>query len=191
MHTSNEMEQVYFALCKAADTPVSLGCWLRYKYAQRELAEVDIHPGDYLDESSFSIDYAVISFLSKYKGLVTGIDKEAAALQRFTLAEQRCRDTNKALRVLRTGVQSSAHAIFHSAARKIARLLGPFSRFCVDGREGWGPGATLEIPRRRAFPDTKMCELPITVTRNSLDYIKGVIESDLHWSYAADRKSVV
>lgn len=184
MHDSSQIGQVFFALCKAIDTPVSLGCWLRYKYDQVELAKADINPRDYLDAAAFAPDYAVVSFLSKYKGLHTGIDTEQVALQRFTLAEQRCRAANEAFRAMRSGASSPWHAVFHSASRKIARLLGPFSLFCVDGREGWGPGATLEIPRRRAFPDTKMCELPITVTRSALDYLKSTIESDLHWSYA-------
>jgi len=183
MHESVKIEQVYLALCKAANTPVSLGCWLRFKYSHEELAKVDIRPEDYLDPDSFKIDYAIVSYLSKYKGLKTGIDTEAEALRRFTLAEHQCAEANRTIRNLRRGQSSPVHAVLHSAQRKIARLIGPFSLFHIEGREGWGPGATLEIPRRRAFPDTKMCELPITVTRNALDYFKSVIETDLHWSY--------
>lgn len=175
--------EVYFALCKSVDTPVSLGAWLRFKYNQLALATMDITPEDYLDAQSFRSDYLVVSFLSKYKGLSTGLDLEAEALRKFTTSEESCLMTNRRIRLSRNSVLTDRlSAVIPIAKRKIAALLGPYSTFKVDSGYGWGPGATDDISRRRAFVDTKLCELPISVTRRALPIIRQEIASDLHWS---------
>jgi len=177
------VSEVFFALCKTVDTPVSLGAWLRYKFSHTELSTMDIRPGDYRDPSSFFADYAVVSYLSKYKGLKTGVNLEEEALRKFTTSEAQCRETNERLRVHRAcGFKPRLSSVLHGAQRKIARLLGPFSILKVADLYGWGPGATLEIPRKRAFIDTKLCELPITVSRSCSALLSNAIESDLHWS---------
>lgn len=182
---SNLMGEVFFALCKGIDTPVSLAQWLRFKYCDHiGIAEKAISPGDYLSAHAFRVDYLVTEFLSKWKGLETGIDLEAKALSKFTQAEDRCRESNNRLKALRLAVDPATDGIFLAAQRKIARLLGPFSLFCFDGDERWGPHACLDISRRRAAIDTKMCELPFTVTRKALPFFKRAIERDLHWSAA-------
>lgn len=178
------MDEVFFALCKAVNTPVSLGAWLRFKYAHEELAKATVDPRDYEAAASFRIDYSVCELLSKWKGLRTGINTKQVAMSRFTLAETQCEDANVRIRLSRKAVNPAIDGIIHSARRKIARLFGPYSNFCIEGFVGWGPGATFEIPRRRAAVDTKMCELPITVTRKCLELLKSTIESDLHWSYS-------
>lgn len=183
MHSDDsDMSEIFFALCKTVDTPISLGAWLRFKYSQTELASMALVPRDYTCADRFHIDYSVVSFLSKYKGLTTGIDKEAVALQKFTSSEAVCRETNQRFKRLDSIRNGRLHGILHSAQRKISSLLGPFSMFAIDRRYGWGPGATLEIPRRRACVDTKMCELPITVSRTARSLLRSEIESDLHWS---------
>jgi len=184
MHTDkrSDMGEVFFALCKTIDTPLSLGAWLRYEYSHAELAAMDIRPESYSCATSFALDYAVVSFLSKYKGLNTGIDLEDVALRKFTLAEDQCRETNRRFRNLASVRNGRLHGILHAAQRKIAKLLGPFSMFCVSESYGWGPGATIDLPRRRAYVDTKMCELPISVSRSARSMLRAEIESDLHWS---------
>lgn len=184
MHTDDNsvMGEVFFALCKTIDTPISLGAWLRFKYSQNELASMELNPRNYMSAASFSRDYAVVSLLSKYRDLETGNDLEAEALRKFTLAEDQCRETNLRFRNLATVRNGRLHGVLHSAQRKIAKLLGPFSMFCVSDAYGWGPGATLEIPRRRAYVDTKMCELPISVSRSARSALRAEIEGDLQWS---------
>ncbi len=186
MHSDNysDMGEVFFALCKTVDSPVSLGAWLRYKYSHTELASMELNPRDYTEARVFQADYMVSSYLSKYKGLDTGVDLEAAALQKFTSSEEACAETNKRFRNLATIRSGWLHRVHHVAQRKIASLLGPFSLFCVDRRYGWGPGATLDISRRASCVDTKMCQLPITVSRSCKSMLRHEIESDLHWSAA-------
>ncbi|DAD50088.1 RNA-directed RNA polymerase [ssRNA phage Gerhypos.1_18] len=178
----SDMGEVFFALCKAVDSPVSLGVWLRYKYSHSELASLDVNPRDYTCAASFRTDYLVQVFLSKYKGLDTGIDKTEVALQKFKSSEAVCAETNVRFRNLETVRNGRLHGVLHLAQRKISRLLGPFTVLALDRRYGWGPGASTDIPRRRASVDTKICELPISVSRSARAWLRHEIESDLHWS---------
>ena len=175
------MREVYFALCKSVDSPVSLGAWLRFEYAQTELASMSIRPESYTDATIFHLDYSVVSLLSKWKGLNTGIDVEAVALQSFTSSEESCRSANARIRNLVNVAIPRQHEILHLAQRKIAKLLGEFSHDFLD-RCGWGPGATTDLRRKEAFLDTKMCELPIPVSDSARSLLHREITSDLHWS---------
>lgn len=183
--TSQSMKRVFLSLCESADTPVSLGLWLRFKYAPKELAEYRIKVDNYTNHESFSVDYMIGSLLRKWKGLETGIDTEEEAYLKFSASEEKCLLTNKRLK---SGVKdpygSRAGAIMHHASRKIAQVLGPFSLKDVLHRCEWSDGATLELPKRRAFVDTKICQLPITVSRSALSWLRLVIETDPRWGEA-------
>lgn len=174
--------KVYFALCKSIDTPVSLGCWLRFKHNQQALAEMKISPRDYLSHDAFSQDYACVSFLSKYKGLTTGIDTKRAALEAFTHFEEKCHSTNNLFRdpQLR-GLSPRVSEILHYAQRKIAAVLGPVNVGAIFSMCRWGPGATATLPRRRRYLDYKICEAPMSITSRALPYMKAMIEADYHW----------
>jgi hypothetical protein len=177
------MREVFFALCKKVDSPVSLGAWLRFEHDHLALAKMELNPSDYHDAEAFSADLLVVSFLSKWKGLDTGLDLEAEALQRFNDAETSCLETNKRIRKARCEpIPQFTASVISTAKRKISMLLGPFSLFKIEPWLGWGPGATYEIPRRRAFVDTKMIELPFAVTPRSESLFISVVGADLHWS---------
>lgn len=185
---SHPLSEVFFALCKESDTPVSLGLWLRYKYSEHEqLCNASIPIGDYLekDVERFKRDYVCASVLSKYKGLDTGIDLELTALQKFAASEMKCLSTNRQLNAMRSSVLNpKLEAWIFRAKRKIAKLLGPVSLFCISPFFGWGPGATFDMSRRRAQVDRKMVTVPMTVSARALPLARSVIESDLHWSYS-------
>jgi hypothetical protein len=185
---SPSMREVFFALCKKVDTPVSLGAWLRFEHDQLALAKMEINPRDYLGWSHFAKDYLVVSFLSKWKGLKTGLDLENEALQKFKSSEDLCRETNRRIRKARCEpIDEFTASVISTARRKISKLLGPMSLFKVEPWWGWGPGATFEIPRRRAFVDTKMSELPFAVTPRAEELFHSVLGCDLHWSQAIGR----
>lgn len=173
--------EVFFALCKQIDSPVSLGCWLRFEHSHAELAKMEINPRHYNDHSSFYNDYICVSYLAKSKVLKTGIDVVEAALQKFTTSESLCRSTNKRL-ASDIGSRTRFEPYIHTARRKISKLLGVFSLDKVERHCGWGPGATTDLRRSQSQLDRKMCELPIPVTRKALFRFKSVLESDLHWS---------
>jgi len=185
MHSDkfSDMGEVFFALCKSVNSPVSLGAWLRYKYSHTELASMDINPRHYTSASAFKYDYAVVSFLSKFKGLHTGIDLEAVALQKFKQSEDQCRETNKRFRHIQTAdLTPSAHSVLYAAQLKIASVLGRLDISSIVKKCGYGPGATFELPRRMAQVDRKLFELPISVSRTAYPLFKAVVEDDLHWS---------
>ena len=179
------MREVFYALCKKVDSPVSLGAWLRFEHDQLALAKMEINPNDYQDASSFAADYLVVSFLSKWKGLQTGLDLDEEALQKFITSENICFKTNQRIRKARCEpIDEFTASIISMAKRKISVLIGPCSLHKVEPWFGWGPGATYEIPRRRAFVDTKMSELPFAVTSAAEELFTSVVECDLHWSRA-------
>lgn len=178
---NDHIGEVFFALCKSIDTPVSLGCWLRYKYSHTELASCSIEPRNYSDYATFYKDYICVSYLSKYSGLDTGIDLEAVALQKFTTSEAACRRTNIRLRS-EIGSRTRFEQYIHTARRKISRLLGEFSVDKISCHYGWGPGASTDLRRSMAQLDRKMCELPIPVTRSARSLLASEMGSDLHWS---------
>lgn len=185
---SDRLGEVFFALCKAVDTPVSLGLWLRYKHrCFNDLVRATVDPRHYLEEDvdKFQREYGLVSFFSKYKGFELNIDLEAVALESFAASELNCLATNRRLRKDRSQpITGWRGAAIHAAQRKIASVLGPFSLFAVQSFFGWGPGATFDLPRSRALPDSKLVAYPFTVGSRATTLASSVITSDLHWSEA-------
>lgn len=182
MTSQSLMGEVFFALCKSIDTPVALGCWLRWKYNQTDLAEKRVHPLQYHTIDTFLPDFVVTSYLKKYEALETNTDRGVVALSSFAGAERHCQTTNELYRdpQLR-GISPRVHGILHAMQRKIAAVLGPLEIGEAMTLCKWGPGATASIPRRRAHLDTKISEAPMTVTSAALKYMRAYLEIDYHW----------
>lgn len=173
----------FYALAKAADTPVSLSCWLMFKYGEfKQLVEKNVNPQDYNCFDSWDRDYAVTKYLSKYIGLDTGIDLEKVALDSWNAAESQCQQTN--LRLRQPASRKGVEAVMFTAQRKIASVLGPlvYAEVLRDCR--WGPGSTFTLKGESATLDDKIREFPISVTNRALPFLKAVIESDPHWAEA-------
>ncbi|DAD51534.1 RNA-directed RNA polymerase [ssRNA phage Gerhypos.1_48] len=178
-----DIGEIFFALCKAVDTPKSLAAWIMFKSNQLDLARLAIDSKHYQTASSFRSDYLVVEFLSKWKGLNTGLDLEAEALKGFTSSEEQCKATNQRIIESRSGpIDQALSSIISMAKRKISRLVGVFDWSVVHRGYGWGNGATASIPRRRAFLDTKMCEVPFSCTPSARSLFAHVVGTDLHWS---------
>jgi hypothetical protein len=91
----NDLLHVANSIWVGADTPVSLGCFLRAKYGEWEqLARMGALPSDYRSSDSFKIDNQCIGFLRKCKDLPTGIDLGAVAEATFLASEKLCCHTN-------------------------------------------------------------------------------------------------
>jgi hypothetical protein len=183
------LESVFFALAKGIDTPVSLSCWLLFKHGEfSQLAKKDIQPDNYISADDFFVDYTIIKYLSKYKGLKTGIDTEAVATAAWKAAEEKCKITNENIRSARLrGFSPRVEAVISIASRKIANLLGVLggpqgpSLASIFKRCKWGPGATFSLKGEHCTLDDKIREFPINVTRRCRHLIQAVIESDPHW----------
>lgn len=187
MHdTSQYIGEVFYALCKTVDTPVSLGSWLRYKYREfSQLVSAAVNPADYEEPRSFARDYLVTEYLSKIRGLETGYDLKEIGLSKFKLAEEKNVSTNRRIRESRSAAPAADVAsVLHTAQRIIARVLGPLNEERIFSSSRWSPGATSTLSRRHARVDRKMISLPIAVTRRALPYFRRELHADLHWCAA-------
>jgi len=160
---------------------VSLKASLLYKSNEhKQLADMKIRPEDYTDAYSFHRDYTTVSFARKYKGLNTGVNTGDEALRSFRASEVTCAWTNWKMRLARSSPSDYGSQLW-VASRKILRVLGQFNLSKVN-QCGWGPGATDDLKRSHAFPDSKLVKLPISVTQRAYPHMVRQLQGDLHWS---------
>lgn len=174
------VEHVFACLCKSIATPIAKAALLALKAKDHNgLLSMSVQPTHYTKAEDFHKDYLVVSFLSKYKGLDTGKDLKSEALSKFKLAELQCKHTNDRI----TGSnESDYHGLKFEASKLISKILGVYSESKFIDLCGWGPGSTYELPRRRAYVDLKLSELPITVTATAMPIFRDMLHRDLHWS---------
>jgi hypothetical protein len=129
----------------------------------------------------FAEDYFLTEYLSKYKGLKLSRDPVAAALDKWRLAEDQCRETNRRFRAsLSRPFQGRVEGLLFAAKRKISKVLGTLHLPRVLDACKWGPGATFDHKSVDAALDKKISET-ISTTAPALGYIRAVVESDPHW----------
>jgi hypothetical protein len=174
------ISEVYFAICKAFNTPRSLACWSLFREGEfDQLVRLPMpDPESYDDPQSFYHDYLATTLLQKYKGFAV-CDTRKVAIQSFVDSEAHCSSMN---RKCRNGeLARAAETIIPVVQRKISQLLGSFSLYEQLERCRWGPGATASIPRREAYPDTKIREDRLSVTQRCLPFAKMALGPDIHW----------
>lgn len=181
------VSECFRALCVGVDSARSLKAALLLKYGELEqLVRMKIHPSEYLDAHSFAGDYAVVSFLKKNPDMPVSCDRAGAAFAAFTDSEEFCKRTNERISAYLSGdlkIDQDVNEVIHLASRKISRLLS-VSPNLTEGGYSWGPGATLDLSRAEAYPDTKLVDLPFTVTGSAWKHAARLIDSDLHWKDA-------
>lgn len=169
-------------LLKNLGTPFSLECredilsGRHGRYLDREL-----NPDTYLDPDEFRCDYLALNLLRKYESLSVDVDRVAAALVKFHESERSCERAELNLRALRSGrveLHDPRHWIFHSARRKIASLLGPFSWDQCSRFFSFGPGASVGVPRTRGDSYYKYGSKRPSVTPGCL----ALAEAAIRWS---------
>jgi len=144
--TSFLPEGTFLLLCEAANTPISLGLWLRFKYREfRQLVEYQLPISDYLQGQvrAFEADYLCASYLSKYNDFDTGIDTRRVAIEKWFEAEEQCRLTNQRFRDRMSGTSLASarvESVLSYASRKIHSILGPIESLDLS-QAGFGPGA--------------------------------------------------
>lgn len=198
--SNDRLTEVFYNLCASFDTPRSLACWILFKEGEHaQLCSLSTDPASYLDSWSFFCDYQVSKYLSKYKGLKTGIDTKEVALRKFNDSEVSCRSTNTRIREGRLrGLPPRVASVIFSAQRKIASLITSpgddvfkrsnlqkhWSLVDLFDSSRWGPGVTFSLKGEDATLDRKIGEMPISVTQSALPYLKEVIQADPHWGEA-------
>lgn len=178
---SDVMDRIVYDLCSAVDTPRSLSAWLCYKHNHLELLQL---PGaDFASNDTTSVmeEYLVLSYLSKYIGLSTGLNLREVALEKWFASERSCKSTNALFTPSELrGISPRVSALLFKAQRKIASIMGRFSTVASLHDCKWATGATFDLKRGEAFVGHKMTRT-ISVTESALPYLRKVIEHDPHW----------
>jgi hypothetical protein len=150
----------------------------------RALCEFEI---DYSDPSltAHAVKHCrqALAFFQKLPDLEIGIDKERVGLGKFLEAEELCKSTNSFLKLYRKGdiqIRPCVASVFHSAQRKIARVLGPVPRF-EDLDLRFGPGATRRTRKQDASIRRKLAE-SIQCSEDLLPYASALLEQVPHLS---------
>jgi hypothetical protein len=187
-----EIQEIFYELCERADSPKSLGLWLRYRMAPSELATATIDPLAYDHPGDFARDYACLAFLRKWRGLQTGTDLRAVALTSFSQAEKKCSETNAKLLLSRvTGQLDQTGTVYLARMQEIiARVWGLPTFEDLLGGSGWGPGSTASLRSGESERDQKMTEFPVSITRAAWPYFQAVIREDIAWLRALLRQDV-
>jgi len=135
------------------DCPRALTVLILFRSGEHEqLAKLEISPVNYLAVADFRDAYAATNFLSKFKGLTSGLDLNAVAFKKFDEFELLCKQTNSRFRTLENDSLYQGKVVWlHSAViRKISKVLGEFESDEFFSMPDWGPGASTLIKRRDA-----------------------------------------
>jgi len=160
------------------------------------LLKLDVNPRDYDNGEAFRLDYQIQKFLSKYKGLRTGIDTKAVARAAWSAAEDSCRKTNEEISLWRRGefnFHPAVERVILRAQRKIAEVLSLKS--CSTGLHlddlkdifstcRWGPGVTTSLDVKHSTLAHKVREDQISTTRMAAKYFMAVVSGDPHFNAA-------
>jgi len=118
-----------------------------------------------------------LAMFSKSQWLDLGIDRSSVAMGKFIEAEEKCRETNEALRAWGRGEFSflpGVDSVFFRAAKSIQRVLGDVPELS-ELKLRFGPGATTQTKKRFASARTKLGAVP-SCSENSIGTVKAVLE---------------
>lgn len=183
---SEQMDEIFYQLCKNLDTPKSLAAWLLYSCREHvQLLQLSARPCDYLEHqhNRFRDDYLVCEYLSKSDFLQTGIDTKAVAQSSWIEAEQACKAANRRIRhfIDHNGREArllDTQAIL-LAQKKIFECLGPvvpWRRMLAKFK--WGKGATFSVKGEAVRLDAKIEEKQISITPEALPIFREAISCD-------------
>lgn len=110
-----------------------------------KLTASSIDPADYGSSHDFAVDYLLTSFLKKFRDFDLGIDREAAAYQKWLVAEESCNRTNFFFRNLWSSGDNPFPARVHQSIslmqQKISQILGEVDYSFIRKNCRFGPGS--------------------------------------------------
>jgi hypothetical protein len=138
-----------------ADALLIEGCILNKEWAA--LCDFELN---YTEHTAHSARWCrqALAYFSKDASLELGTDKSVAARRKFDEAEVRCLETNDIFRAVssrRFSFSPRVEAVLFQAQRKIAHILGDVPEL-EHLKLHFGPGATTQVPRRKASPRAKL-----------------------------------
>ena len=110
-----------------------------------DITKLEFDPKLYDTAEEARAALAATSFLRKSTFLPTGIDKKAAALEKFFEFEEQCRKTNNRIVNYNEGGSEPPHCLhtlIPRVQRKIAAILGDFDFDEMVSLADWGPGVS-------------------------------------------------
>jgi len=147
----------------------------------KEMLDIRIDP----DSPTLQDDYLATELLSKSDFLDMGVDRSSVAISKFLAIESDLQNVGLRwlnLSILRQSSPKEFPWIFHSAKQKIDRLLGSFDLNELETGFSFGPGASYEIPRRRAHASNKYGSSKPTVTMGCLDLAIAAVRRHRAWA---------
>lgn len=141
-----------------------------------------------LDYSSLSVHDAIqvrqcLAFFAKRSDIeIPGVSKRAVAERKFIECETLCRESNRRFQLRARGeffFSPRVEAVFHRAQRKIALMLGDVP-LLSDLKVRFGPGATTQVPRKKASPRRKLSK-PFACSEDMSPYVCKYIEELGNW----------
>ncbi len=112
----------------------------------RGLCSLAIDPSQYVESTSFAVDYFLSSAFKKYRGFNLGIDREVAAFEKWLQAEESCRSTNKFFEDFTSGgnpYPPRVVTLMLRMQRKVSEILGNVPWSLVRKSCRFGPGSDL------------------------------------------------
>ncbi len=140
--------EIFFGL----DSSIALASDILVKQDPVAYLEHKLDPSSYVDWRDFHRDYIALSLLSKWQHFDIGIDRDAVALEKFAQSERQCAETNARLVSFNRTIfpmDERLPSYIHMAKGKIERVLGDFSWDDAHLFMGFGPGASLDLPKTR------------------------------------------
>lgn len=175
------LQSFYPRLCSTVNSHLSRHCAELFKQGRyKDLLDLRIVPADYASASDFADDYLITSYLTKYPGFNLGINREAAAFEKWQGAEVSCGVTNEFLRSWlggETPYPPRVGSLFEIARRKVAQILGPLSYSSVKNASRFGPG--IDLSTRGCLHSTyNKFETPGSCTPYLLDLASDLFAED-------------
>lgn len=141
---SRDVSDPLLRFCESADTPISLGVYLRVKYeCWDDLINMKVNPSCYTEAYDYFIDRQAVCWLSKFPDLPTTVDRRAAAIAAFLKAEDECRATNERLQSLYATGNGTAGRIPDAIKRIQDEILDVIGAEPPEPSFFFGPGTTM------------------------------------------------
>lgn len=170
------MQKVVLTIMEGLDSPRSLSVAILMRHGEwDQIMRMTCDPHLYIEAAQYYKDACATDLLRKLECEIDGIDPEAAAVEKWWLAERKCFDTNRQLNEIfdfgtlnGVPVRSGIIEFFSDVKKNLVWLLGDSPPSSFDG--AFGPGATLSDGARTCSVLHKMSSRP-TLTSSALYYL--------------------
>jgi hypothetical protein len=182
--TNHFLGHLSLLLCDRISDPslkTRLGILLRGRHL-RELCETELPYGRLSHGDAFNAGQ-ILAFFKKREDLDLGVDKEAAASEKFSAAESLCRETNAIFRLRSKGefqFSPRVEAVLFTAQRKISRILGDVPTL-RDLKPRLGPGASTTIKKADSCARNKL-GAEMTASSELFPFLSEILAETPGWT---------